>query len=333
MRLNKLVEDCIENFNLDVTKLRDIAFAICTSDKLNGTNNKELDVDLLVQESDGLDWNDILQLLNIHADNSLARSLPRVQKLRVVSDVLSLSLSDKIDDLHLTNVASGKVAKELGVSLPKIDYADEDICYENLKKIEEKLSEVSLDLGRLQEVYKKLCIYSNKILEVGGFNLPTDVEKILIPDTIFNNLGKKCSVMELKSFLDSKNLSINDYAEYVIDIYCYNIVQEVAKLLNAKFKSNEVAFNLVLTRLCSFASDYLPVGTYSLNGYTQRLSVLRNVPSYLARKVNVVFSESTTFSEMTIQGCICVLFYLRKTNIKKDEFINEMEVLINECRK
>lgn len=333
MEVVKLVKYCIENFNLDVNKLRDIAFAICIADKLTGTNQRELDIDKFVESSDELEWDSVLSLFNITSQNRGCSSLPRVQKLRVISDVLSLSVCNEVSGLKLSCIASKKVAKQLGVSLESVDYADENVCYGNLSKIQSHLSSVSVDLSNLTIIYNKLCIYSDKIISIGGFDLPIAISNILIPDKIFNNLGKKCTIEDLNKFLEKNDLTIDDYSAYIVDIYCYEIVQEIAKLLNKRYAKNEVEFNLILTRLDNFAGSYLPMGTYSLNGYTQRLSVLRNVPSYLARKVNVVFSESSPFSEMTILGCISVLYFLRKINIKKDYFTSEMEGLLNECRK
>lgn len=328
-----LLKDSTKTFGLDEAKLRDITFAICMSDVLHGSNGRELDIDNITRDDLDLDWSSILGWLGIQATMQTKGDLPRVHKLRLISDVLSLSVSNKVNDLVLCNPESNRVAKLLGVSLPCVDYADEPTCYKNLEKINAYITSNSLNLDKLDAVYKKLCIYSNKILEIGSFNIPSEIENILIPDSIFKTLGKKCSISSLSKFLAQNSMSIDNYCDYVVDIYCYNIVQEVAKMLNTRYKNNEVAFNLILTRLSSFAGSYLPIGTYSLNGYTQRLSVLRNVPSYLSRKVNIVFSESTAFSEMSIQGCICVLHCIRKMNIRKDEFVNEMEGLVNECRK
>lgn len=333
MDVLKLVKDCVENYKLDSKVLRDIAFAICTSDKMNGTNQRELDIDKFVESDTELDWSEILSVLSISPVNKFGVKLPRVQKLRVISDVLSMSLSSNISGLNLMCKSSSKVAQKLGVSLPSLDYADEDICYENLAKIEEELTKVSLDLTELEDVYKRLCLYRDKVRVLDGFYIKDCILDMLIPDSIYNYSGKKCSVSELSNYLQKNKLTMNDYVAFIVDVYCYNIVQEIAKLLNARYSSNEVEFNLILTRLNSFAGNYLPVGTYSLNGYTQRLSVLRNVPSYLSRKVNVVFSESSSFSEMTILGCISVLYLIKKINIGKTEFTNEMEGLVNECRK
>ena len=126
MDVLKLLQDCIETFNLDANNLRDIAFAICTADKMNGTNKRELDIDKFVESDTELSWDSILAILGVEPQSKGYTKLPRVQKLRVISDVLSLSLSDKVDGLVLSCNASKKVSKLLGVSLSSEDYADED---------------------------------------------------------------------------------------------------------------------------------------------------------------------------------------------------------------
>ena len=333
MDVLKLLQDCIETFNLNANTLRDIAFAICTADKMNGTNKRELDIDKFVESDTELSWDSILAILGVEPQSKGYTKLPRVQKLRVISDVLSLSLSDKVDGLVLSCNASKKVSKLLGVSLPSEDYADEDVCYENLKKIEDSLIKDNIDLGSLQETYKRLCVYTNRIMDVGGFNMPSEIESILIPDEIFNNLGKKCTVSELNSFLTNKGLTIEDYSRYIIDIYCFNIVPKIVKLLNNILTKNEAMFNLILVRANNYVGNYLPIGMYSLNGYTYRLTAFHSIPSYLTRKVNMVFSESSPFSETTILGCISLLYFVRKFTVKQEYIVNEMEGLLNECRK
>lgn len=332
MDVLKLLQDCIENFNLDVNNLKDIAFAICTADKMNGTNKRELDIDKFVESDTELSWDSILTALGVEPQTKGYTKLPRVQKLRVISDVLSLSLSDKVDGLVLSCDASKKVSKLLGVSLPSEDYADEDVCYENLKKIEDVLISSNVDLGSLSGVYKRLCIYTNRIKEVGGFDMPQEIESILIPEEIYNNLGKKCTMSELNKFLEDKKLSIDNYSNYVIDTYCFNLVSIVVKLFYKIFEENDVKFNLILMRADNYVGQYLPIGMYSSNNYTYRLTAFHNIPCYLNRKVSIVFSESTPFSEKTILACIALLYFIRKWTIKQEYIVSEMEGLINECR-
>lgn len=332
MDLVKLMEDCIKNFDLDVNMLRDIAFSICIADKIHGTNNKELDVDKFVSSDSELDWDSVLSLIGVQSQNKGIDSLPRVQKLRVISDMLSLSVNNKVNGLCLMCKSSSIVATKLGVSLKCVDYADEAFCYENLEKIESYVSSVSIELGSLESIYNKICIYNKKILSMSSISLSNQISSFLIPSDIYKDLGKSCSNEEFKGVLERMNFTVDDYADYFLDSYCYELVQEIAKLVNIRFSKNEVEFNLILTRLNNFAGSYLPIGTYSLNGYTKRLSVLRNVPSYLSRKVNIVFSESSHFSEMTILGCISVLYLLNKINISKDYLISEMEGLLDEFR-
>ena len=97
MDVLKLLQDCIKTFNLDVSNLRDIAFAICTADKMDGTNKRELDIDKFVESDTELSWDSTLTVLGVEPQTKGYTKLPRVQKLRVISDVLSLSLSDKVE--------------------------------------------------------------------------------------------------------------------------------------------------------------------------------------------------------------------------------------------
>lgn len=331
MDIEKLVKDSIKNFNLDTAKLRSIAFAICISDKLNGTNQKELDIDKFVETDSELFWDSIISTLGITPQTRGCGSLPRVQKLRVISDVLSLSVCNQVSDLSLMSKESRKVAQLLGVSLPCLDYADENACYKNLEKVEKYLASSSLDFGDFKFLYKRLCIYDKRIQDIGVVKKPLDTSDILVPTEIYSSVGKKCTNEELVAFLESHKFSMEDYSNYVIDVYCCNLIQVIAKLLNERLVRNEVEFNLILTRLNMYAFDWLPIGTYSLNNYTTRLSVLRQVPCYLNRKVNVVFSEGTAFSEMSILGCICVCYLLNKITVKKDFIHSEIGGLLNEC--
>lgn len=328
MDILKLLQDCVKSLNIDINVIKDTMFAICVADNLNGTNQRELDIDKLVESDTELNWDGVLTYLNITPQHRGCTKLPRVQKLRVISDCLSLILENDIDGLILTCITSKKVKDN---SLSYIPYADENECIKNLEKIQSHIS-VSTDFGYFEDLYKKLVLYSRHITQLGGFDLPDGVERIVIPESIYDGVGTKKTLTEFYSYLSSLDKTLDDYCSYILDIYCYEVVQEVARLMNKRFIKNEVEFNLIITRLNNFAINYLPIGTFSLNGYTQRLSVLRNVPSYLSRKVNIVFSDSSFFSEMTIHGCIAVLKLLRKTSIKKDDFISEMEVILNECK-
>lgn len=112
MDVVKLLQDCIKKFNLDVNLLRDYAFAICVADNISGSNKKELDVDRFVEHDSELSWNEVLVSLGITPQNRGCKSLPRVQKLRVISDVLSLSLGGTIEGLILTCETSRKLLKQ-----------------------------------------------------------------------------------------------------------------------------------------------------------------------------------------------------------------------------
>lgn len=331
MDILKLLKDSIAYFNLDTTYLRDLAFAICISDKLRGTNNIELDVDKFVESDVELSWNAILCELNITPQNRGCTKLPRVQKLRIISDILSLALQDKVSDLSLSCKAS-KDIKNLGVNLPYEDYADEDSCYKNLSKIESALRVSNLDLGNFAKLYNRLCIYTKRIEQIGVVNLPTEFNTFLIADSIYNNLGKSCSIEDLSKFLEDKKLTIDDYANYIIDNYCFYLVQKVMVALNNIYKQNEVKFNLIVTRIDKYARAYLPIGLYSMNNYTYRISGFRNISCYLNRKVNLVFSENSPFSETTILGCIVMLYFIQRAVVKEEYIVSQMEELVNECK-
>ena len=332
MNIAELLKDCIRSFNLDANKLRDLAFSICLADKKDGTNHIELDIDKFVEHDAELSWDNILRFLTITPQSKGCSSLPRVQKLRVISDVLTLSLSNEVPDLVLTCKSSKLVAKYLGVSLPSIDYASEDECLDNLCKIKDYISVTSVDLDSIESVYVRLIKYRDKMKEVGDIELPSAVNELPVPDKIYAGLGKSVTLQKFLGYLDSKEITIDNYANYMVDVYSYEIVQVIAKILNKKLEHNEIEYNLILTRALSSANAYLPIGSYSLTGNTYRLSVLRSVPAYLCRKTNAVFSENTSFSEMTLLGCIALLYYIRKINTKKDYLISEMEGFVNECR-
>ena len=232
MDVLKLVKDCIETYNLDVNKLRDIAFAICTADKLHGTNSKELDVDKFVESDTELSWDSILTALGVEPQTKGYTKLPRVQKLRVISDVLSLSLSDKVGDLVLSCDASKKVAKLLGVSLPSEDYADEDVCYENLKKIEDSLENSNFEKdNEVVEILELINDYS--------IDLPANITKLdkhyssIITSKSFklcrsDEFSKRDFIRDINCFLMNIAINLEDFKW----ISLYNILDTVSEYIS-----------------------------------------------------------------------------------------------------
>lgn len=234
MDILKLLQDCIKNYDLNVKTLRDIAFAICISDKLNGSNKIELDVDKFVESDSELSWVEILKLLGIEPQSKGCSKLPRVQKLRVISDILSLCLSDKVEDLTLSCSSSKKVANVLGVSLSYADYSDENSCYENLKKIESTLEESSFEKDiEVVEVLELLTLYN--------VDLPTNITKLdehyfssLYTDSFkpcrSDEFNKRDFVKDINCFLMSVAIDLDDFKW----ISLYNILDTVADFIGRK---------------------------------------------------------------------------------------------------
>lgn len=331
MNIVSLIRGCKKNYNLSTNDLRSVALGLCTAGKLEDTCNIALSVDRLVAQDTELDWSDILVEIGIDNRGKQGTPLPRVQKLRVISDMLSILLSDKISDLRLSSQVAAHVARIKGVSLAYDSYPDEGVCYANLKKIEDNLAEVSVNYDDLNKIYRHLEIYVERIKDISDTNVAYALNKHYIPEQIYHKLGKKCTASQLNAFLTSKELTQETYISYIIDNFCIDIIQLVVQKLLSIIKHNESMFNLIMMRANRYAPAYLPIGMYSLNNYTPRVSAFGNIPSYLKRKVGVIFSESSAFSEGTILGCIVMLYFCQKFSVRQDFLLKEMEGLVDEC--
>lgn len=225
-----LFKKCIQEFNLDVKHLRDIAFAICIADKLDGTNKKELDIDKFVESDNELDWNDILKTLGVSPQNRGCGSLPRVQKLRVISDILTISLCSQIEDLVLSCKVSKQVSEKEGVFLSCIDYADEDACYENLNKIKDYLVDNSFNKDFEVESVLNLLrdynfSYSGSITSLDKHYTNVNNLFLLCASDKFN---KRNFYKDLNCVLIKKLIDLDDYKW----ISLYNLFVTASELLN-----------------------------------------------------------------------------------------------------
>lgn len=235
MDIAELLKDCIRNFNLDINKLRDLAFSICLADKKDGTNHIELDIDKFVEHDAELSWDNILRFLTITPQSKGCSSLPRVQKLRVISDVLTLSLSNEVPDLVLTCKSSKLVAKYLGVSVPSVDYASEDECLDNLYKINKCLENQKFNKDtEVQEILDLLNLYEaplpDKLSKLDEHYIDSDeLKRVFIPCTS-DKFQKRDFLKDLNCHLLTLLINLEDYKW----ISLYNIYDTIAEHLKGE---------------------------------------------------------------------------------------------------
>lgn len=228
MELDKLVSSCISKYNVDVNSLRDISFALCFADRLDGTNQKELDCDRFIASSSS-EFNNVLKLLKIEPKTNGLNPLPRVQFERIVSDSLSILLNDKVSDLRLSSKSASLVAKVLGIKMESDDYFDEASCEQNLKKLQ-GIAELN---GSVQKVLK--------ILKTLGVPLPNGVSEL----PLGYNLGEYAnSFREIDKSVFDEGKFIEDMNNHFVGvlkklpesstIIAYGVFSDIQNALNGK---------------------------------------------------------------------------------------------------
>ena len=113
----------------------DICLAICAADKLVGTNRLELSIDKFCIVDDTI-WNNFVQSSNT---SPVCTGLPKIQRLRVVTDALMMVLQKTGHELtsSYNSEASKTVARMYGISHSTGVYDNEntDGVYESLLEI------------------------------------------------------------------------------------------------------------------------------------------------------------------------------------------------------
>ena len=150
----------VEFKGVEKKKVQDIMLGLCLADCFEGENQQALDMDKMLCSVDGEQWGRLLEYVGFEKDN-LGLDLPRVQRLRIVSDVLTLIYAEEIKDLKLSCKSATRVASEMGYYLSSYDYCSEWECESNLRKIEDYLkvmtaskNEVIEDLLQLIDFYQ-----------------------------------------------------------------------------------------------------------------------------------------------------------------------------------
>lgn len=138
--MKQRIQAIIKNHNIDVTALSDFIGAVVISEKLYGTNQKEIDIDRFAAEFPDFGF-------KAHTNTGIS-FLPKVQVMRIFIDSIGLYLSRndiKVNGLHLTmpsssHVGTGKILH--GVS----SYSDDVECEKMLKLLEtQSIANVDID--------------------------------------------------------------------------------------------------------------------------------------------------------------------------------------------
>lgn len=138
--MKQRIQAIIKNHNIDVTVLSDFISAVVMSEKLHGTNQKEIDIDRFASEFPDFGFK---------ANTKLSITpLPKVQVMRIFIDSISLYLNKtgiKVQDVHLTMPSSSHIG--IGKPVSGVStYSDEVECEKMLKLLEaQKTSNVDVD--------------------------------------------------------------------------------------------------------------------------------------------------------------------------------------------
>lgn len=278
----KLLQDCIKKYNLDPSELRDIAFAICISEKTYGSNNKSLDIDKMCTTDIEIGWNNVLRILDINPVSKGYKALPRVQKLRIISDVLTLKLSNEVDDLFLTYKSSEKVAKKLGLDIRVDDNCDESTCLKNLEKIRESIELLNFDgdseLIEILNMLEDMNITLDKKISLQKEYLVNDYRKNNFVECRSDKFIKRIFIQSLNCLLLDKLMSL-DESKW---ISLYDIFDTIADYMNHEkivcCVTQDIRSNLAKCHRLN--NSILLVGKYSYSVYDYRFTKILLVSMY-----------------------------------------------------
>lgn len=299
----------VDSYNLDRQKLNDIALAICIADKYRGSNSLELSVDRLVNSG--------LGFVGVGSKSSDTRKLPRVQCLRVLCDVLTLSVPDNVvqknDDIRLTCKVSSYVSYKLGNRKMCYEYADEDICDKVLNALSDSCVSAEQKeiftftesmLGRIRrmddafnhsikynkEFFKR--IYLPQGYDSHGYEVSRDMPKTLagVHPTSFDSL---LEFWELRGFMDV-------LISFVVG--------------DEKMVNSDLALSLKLVYVTDNLSEMIPIGIGGTSGIREDIYE----PSVLSRNAAMrqvyseVFSKDVVLERQSLDTVIKLMYIFEK---------------------
>lgn len=245
--LPQYVDTVLEDCNVDRHHFLDVCLAICASDENIGTNRLELDIDKFFVCKDSI-WSSIIGT-NIEISSTISE-LPKIQKMRVVSDTLVILLREngKHIDTNYNSEASKNVATAIGVSEGIGTFNDRSIdgIVDSLNEIRSLYVIDIVDKSDNKEVASERFI---RLLEY-----VTSVDKALnrvLSEEFLNNIGN-IKVLESilyrdtygdlvfsEEFLENNNLS-KDCVEFIY--HNFSVRDESISVSNL-----EIAFNKYLS--------------------------------------------------------------------------------------
>lgn len=253
----------ISSKEIDKDYVKDIMIAIVISDYMNGTNQKELDVDKLCASQDA-NWNKLKSFLGLPNSESHNTLLPDVQLMRILCDCLYVCLDgSKIEGVSITSPATRYVCNAEGISVKGSDYVDEEGCkvifdkyfaneegnelFDFIKKVLSKVrnleDKIDITEGKFNELFEQL--YLPKNYDSCGFDVHVE-----LPNTLRGiseeSLDSDLEFYELQCLMDG------------LLMLAFGDTSNIA---------NKISFTYKLLKIRDYMSDITPVGIGGTMGY------------------------------------------------------------------
>ena len=305
--IEKDLEDIIKIHEINSTMLRDVCFAIVTADYLDGTNQKELNIDKFVSAS-SKQWRNILSILNVSEPREQTVELPDVQKMRILCDALTIVTRGSFSETRFLSEVSSKIAQVMGVNLKAGSYKDIEDCYGVFDKYTcltdkdypDTFNFISENLKKMADIDKTLkkpifkdydfsSVYLGKGYDNYGFSTSSNIP------------AKLGAAKEFEDFEDYIRLN---FINEVITCYIKRLTKDVTDNIDM------VTLLRKLTVLKNKGSSYIPIG---IKCRMSELNIIR-LPQYPNEVLNKyladIFSENILLSDMSLQSvfnCVKVL--------------------------
>lgn len=311
----------ISHYNLSETSIKDLGRAVCVSDMLYGSNDKQLSVKRLANS--GVD---IFKSLS----QSKAEPLPDVQVMRVMCDTLYFALliekgsgMNKIG-IHLTSEASNYIGKGIRKNGQILDpgskgYSDMDECQKVLdlycsfsdfdeSEYDDIFKYVSESLGRFRHLLS--------IIDKTHFLAESQFESVYLPDS-YDTHDYKVTTSLPKALQVVPKGAMREQIEY----WELSKMMDLFILFLAGTKQDSIYRNAFVNKLVKINNrmkDLLPIGVGGSSGVRRdiyRPAKMLNNPA-LNNLYDLIFSKQYALSRNSIDSMfkVCVRLY----DIKED---------------
>lgn len=253
----------INSKEIDKDYVKDIMIAIVISDYMNGTNQKELDVDKLCASQDA-NWNKLKSFLGLPNSESHNTLLPDVQLMRILCDCLYVCLDgSKIEGVSITSPATRYVCNAEGISVKGSDYVDEEGCkvifdkYTETGEYDELFDFIKRVLSKTRNLQGKLDIAEDKFNKL--------FEQLYLPKN-YNSCGFDVRV-QLPDVLKSISKESLDSDLEFYELQCLMDGLLILAFGDTSNTIDKISFTYKLLKIRNNMSDKTPVGIGGTMGY------------------------------------------------------------------